>query len=87
MKMNRRRFLQLSGGAAALALVGSVAAAHQAEAESSALASGNTFEPLPRISDEEAVAMRHGRHRRQALDGMYNRCERGCTAAMFAHQY
>jgi hypothetical protein len=93
--LNRREFLQLSGGAGAALIAGAAFIRSSEEplpdtAESNRLAFS---EPTP-PSAEEAIALRHRRHRRQAMDGYidtpldpFNQCEHHCTAAMFAHQY
>jgi len=90
MKVTRRHFLQISGGAAACTVIGISAVNHQEQPKNGATLNleNQTF-----ISDEEAISLRHLRHRRQAHDGIinslsdsYENCEHGCTSAMFAHQ-
>ena len=94
--MNRRRFLQVCGGAAAFAATGAAllglpqgpAATKGGEP---AFVDGGAQQTM--ITPEEATRLRHLRHRRQAFDGVvdvtgdsYLDCEHHCTGGMFAHQ-
>ncbi len=88
----RRRFLQVAGGTgAAIALVGAGVPVFSEPDGQAAQAASAT--PSVSYSTEELVAMRHRRHRNQALGGYvdpsdpFHRCECGCTSGLFAHHF
>lgn len=93
--INRRRFLQVTGTASAGVCLGIfVSNAPKDAADAQMLALNSATGAYPPISNEEAIARRHTRHRRQAMDGFvdtpqdpFNKCEHDCAAAMFAHHY
>jgi hypothetical protein len=90
--LTRRRFLQAAGGVAAIAVVGG--GVHMfAGSDGAASHQGAAVTPSVEYSTEELVALRHQRHRNQALGGYvdssdpFHRCECGCTSGLFAHHF
>ena len=94
--MSRRRFLQVCGGAAAFTAAGA-ALVTVPQGPGTTDGGGQRFAdasgPRTTITPEEAMRLRHLRHRRQAFDGVVDAtgdsfldCEHHCTGGMFAHQ-
>jgi hypothetical protein len=103
--VSRRRFLQISGGATAVAAAGGAfyffsddRSDLQPDSSNSNITQRKTARAsAPRVQSvtpEEAARLRHLRHRRQLVDGVFDTpfgpheaCEHDCTGALFAHEY